>query len=112
MIDWVSLGERPIVEVMLRNGGRIQVAETHPILTDRGCVQAKDLTTAHWVAEAATIPPLGPPRFTVDEAMLLGLLLGDGSLSNTGITLTAGDEEIGDLFRQLVERLFPGATVG
>jgi exonuclease SbcC len=112
VIDWVSLGERPIVEITLRNGGRIQVAETHPILTDQGCVQAVELTPEHWVAEAATIPPLGPPRFTVDEAMLLGLLLGDGSLSNTGITLTAGDEAVGDLFRQLVERVFPGATVG
>ena len=112
VIDWMSLGERPTVEVTLRNRSRIEVAETHPILTDRGCVQAKDLTTEHWVAEAASIPPLGPPRLTVDEAMLLGLLLGDGYLSQTGITLTAGDEAIGDLFQELVERLFPGATVG
>gem|GEM_PF-673724 len=112
VVDWMSLGEKPTVEVTLRNGARVEVADTHPILTDHGCVRAKDLTTEHWVAEAAAIPPLGPPRMTSDEAMLLGLLLGDGSLSNTGITLTAGDEAIGDLFRQLVERLFPGATVG
>ena len=112
VIDWMVLGERPTVEITLRNGARVEVAETHPILTDRGCVQAKDLTREHWVAEAAVIPPLGPPPLTVDEAMLLGLLLGDGSLSTTGITLTAGDEAIGDLFRQLVERLFPGATIG
>ncbi len=108
----MALGERPTVEIALRNGARVEVAETHPILTDRGCVQAKDLTPEHWVAEAAVIPPLGPPPLTVDEAMLLGLLLGDGSLSTTGITLTAGDEAIGALFRQLVERLFPGATIG
>jgi DNA repair exonuclease SbcCD ATPase subunit/intein/homing endonuclease len=112
VIDWMALGERPTIEVTLRNGARIEVAETHPVLTDRGCIQAKDLTTEHWVAEAAVIPALGPPQMMVDEAMLLGLLLGDGSLSSTGITLTAGDEAIGDLFRQLVERLFPGATIG
>jgi DNA repair protein SbcC/Rad50 len=110
--DWMSLGSKPTVEITLRNGGRIEVADTHPILTDRGCVPAKDLTGDDWVAEAAVIPALGPPPMTVDEAMLLGLLLGDGSLSGTGVTLTAGDEAIGDLFRQLVERLFPGATVG
>src|SRR5829696_1762575 len=112
VIDWVVIGERPTVEITLRNGARVEVAETHPILTDRGCIQAKDLTQEHWVAEAAVIPPLGPPPLTVDEAMLLGLLLGDGSLSTTGVTLTAGDKAIGDLFRQLVERLFPGATIG
>ncbi|HEX2158487.1 MAG TPA: LAGLIDADG family homing endonuclease, partial [Actinomycetes bacterium] len=112
VIDWMALGSKPTVEITLRNGAGIEVADTHPVLTDRGCVQAKDLTTEHWVAEAAVIPELGPPRMTVDEAMLLGLLLGDGSLSNTGITLAAGDEAVGDLFRQLVERLFPGATVG
>src|SRR5829696_7565349 len=112
VIDWMALGERPTVEITLRNGARVEVAGTHPILTDRGCVQAKDLTREHWVAEAAVIPPLGPTPLTVDEAMLLGLLLGDGSLSTTGVTLTAGDEAIGDLFRQLVERLLPGATIG
>jgi DNA repair protein SbcC/Rad50 len=112
VIDWMALGERPTVEVTLRNRARIEVAETHPILTDRGCVQAKDLTTKHWVAEAAVIPPLGPPRMTVDEAMLLGLLLGDGYMSRGRVTLTAGDEAIGDLFQELIERLFPGATVG
>src|SRR5215217_4071215 len=112
VIDWMDLGNKPTVEITLRNGACIEVADTHPILTDQGCVPAKDLTTGHWVAEAAVVPVLGPPPMTVDEAMLLGLLLGDGSLSNTGIVLTAGDEAVGDLFRQLVERLFPGATVG
>jgi DNA repair protein SbcC/Rad50 len=112
VIDWIDVGRKPTVEVTLRNGARIEVADTHPILTDQGCVPAKDLSGDHWVAEAALIPALGPPPMTVDEAMLLGLLLGDGSLSNTGIVLTAGDEAVGDLFRQLVERLFPGATVG
>ena len=110
--DWMDLGERPTVEIRLRSGARIEVAETHPVLTDRGCVQARDLTGEHWVAEAARIPALGPPRLTVDEAMLLGLLLGDGSLSSTGVTLTAGDEAVGELFQELVERLLPGATVG
>jgi DNA repair exonuclease SbcCD ATPase subunit len=107
--DWLALGERPTVELTLRNGARIELADTHPVLTDRGCVQAKDLAADHRVAEAAVIPPLGPPRSTVDEALLLGLLLGDGSLSSTGITLTAGDEATGELFQRLVERRFPGA---
>jgi len=112
VVDWITLGEKPTVEVILRNGTRLELAETHPILTDRGCVQARDLTPAHWIAEAAIIPELGRPRLTADEAMLLGMLLGDGSLSSTGIVLTAGDEAIRLLFRELVERLFPGATVG
>ena len=110
--DWMTLGDRATVEVTLRNGARIEVAETHPILTDRGCVQARDLTTDHWVGEAAHIPQLGPPRLTVDEAMLLGLLLGDGSLSSTGIVLTAGDHAIEDLYCDVVGRLFPGASIG
>jgi DNA repair protein SbcC/Rad50 len=112
VLDWIALGDKPTVEVTLHNGARLEVAETHPLLTDRGCVQAKDLTPAHWVAEAATIPASGPPRLTTDEAMLLGMLLGDGSLASSGIVLTAGEEAVGDLFRELVERLLPGATTG
>ncbi|HEU4398722.1 MAG TPA: LAGLIDADG family homing endonuclease, partial [Actinomycetota bacterium] len=112
VVDWLVLGERATVLVTLRNGARLEVAETHPILTDQGCVQAKDLTADHWVAEAAVVPTLGPHRVTVDEALLLGLLLGDGSLSATGIVLTAGNVAVADLYRELVERLFPGATVG
>ena len=45
VVDWMVLGERPTVEITLRNGARVEVAETHPILTDRGCVQAKDLSS-------------------------------------------------------------------
>jgi DNA repair exonuclease SbcCD ATPase subunit len=111
VVDWICSGERPTVEVTLRNGTRVEVAATHPLLTDKGCVPAAELTPDHWVAQAAVVPPAGPCRLTVDEAMLLGLLLGDGSLQHTGVTLTAGTEEVAELFATVVASVIPGAEV-
>src|ERR671925_529430 len=33
--DWIALGERSTVELTLKDGSRIEVAATHPILTDK-----------------------------------------------------------------------------
>ncbi len=110
--DWMVLGERPTVEIALRNGARVEVAETHPILTDRGCVQAKDLTREHWVAEAAVIPPLGPPPLRWTRRCCLGCSWATGACRPPESPSRPGMRRSATSSARLVERLFPGATIG
>jgi DNA repair protein SbcC/Rad50 len=109
--NWHELEPRPIVRLRLSNGARFDLADTHPVLTDRGCVPANQLSPGDWVAEARSLPARGLPSITVDEAYLIGLLLGDGTL-NKGVSLSATDPSVIELFRTLVERVFPGCTIG
>ena len=109
--DWLDLGEKPVVKLRLSSGATLTTATTHPVLTDQGCIPAGELTRHHWVAEVKSLPAAGSARLSVDEAMLLGLLLGDGHLAYAGIQLSNIDPDIVDLFRGCIERLFPGARV-
>jgi len=109
--DWMALGTKPTVTITLRSGSRIRVATTHPILTDQGCVPAGELTSAHWVAEAARLPQSGPSLLAVDEAFLAGLLLGDGCLQLSSVSFTSMEGDCSKKFTELVERILPGATV-
>ncbi|MGH2540126.1 MAG: LAGLIDADG family homing endonuclease, partial [Actinomycetota bacterium] len=108
--DWMEIGERPIVRVQLKNGAALEMASTHPVLTDRGSVKAEDLLPTDWIAEAGTLPEVGPARLSVDEALIVGLLLGDGTLA-TSVSLSATESTVIDEFRRAVERTFPGCTV-
>lgn len=108
---WHDLGERELVEVELEGGVKLTTAATHPVLTDRGCVAAGELVAGEdWVAEAGRLPACVPAdRISPDEAELIGLLLGDGCLTDS-ISFTAVQPEIAERYRHLVERIFPGAT--
>jgi exonuclease SbcC len=108
--EWFDLGPRPTVALTLTSGASFEMAETHPVLTDRGCVRAQDLRPGDWVAESASLPACGPTRLSVDEALILGILLGDGCISR-GATLSATEPAVVDAYRDAVERVFPGCTV-
>lgn len=110
VVDWMSLGEKPVVKIRLADGHEILAAETHPILTDRGCVRAGDLASDDFVGRARQTPAISQSAVTTDEAHLLGLLLGDGTLT-TGMALTAKPKETVALYQRLVESIFPGATI-
>ena len=50
------------------------------------------------------------PEFSVDEALLMGLLIGDGSLTK-GMYLSAQNPEIAGLFTKIINRLWPELVV-
>jgi DNA repair exonuclease SbcCD ATPase subunit len=108
--DWHQLGERDTVEIILRDGTRLVAAGTHPVLTDSGCVRAADLTPEHWVAQARRLPESGPTKVSVDEAFLLGMLLGDGSTSTT-IQFCNTDPAVLAAFQESLERVFPHLVI-
>src|SRR5690606_11974766 len=69
--------------VRLRTGrGRvIDVAGSHPMLTQRGWVRADEVTTDDTLAEVHQAEPCGSRTVSLEEARFLGYLIGDGCLS-------------------------------
>jgi DNA repair exonuclease SbcCD ATPase subunit/intein/homing endonuclease len=110
IVDWLELGPRATVRLNLKSGASLELAKTHPVLTDQGCVQAQHLKAGVWVAEARRLPNSGPNRLSQDEATLVGLLLGDGTTTTT-VSLSAAQPAVIELFRECVERLFPGCAI-
>lgn len=108
--DWHELGDKPTVVVRLDSGVQIETATSHPILTDHGCVSAAELRPGDWVAEARELPAVAPARISTDEALILGMLLGDGCVTSS-LSLSASDPDVVVAFRDAVERVFPGCTV-
>lgn len=109
--DWLSLGSKPTVRLKFSNGTHLDCAATHPVLTDKGCVRAGDLPTKAWVAQPRHLPAGRFSLLSADEAWLLGLLVGDGSVATDSPTLTNTDPAVAAEARRIVEATFPDVTV-
>lgn len=105
-----SLGRKPTVILELENGEEIEVAETHPVLTNKGCVKAKDISDKHLVAEVHSTPGPNVGYLSDDEATLLGLLLGDGTITPGNLCFTCHNSDVLSLFKNAVQNVF-GATI-
>lgn len=79
-------GEKQIVRLSLRSGRTIEVGEEHPLFTISGWTRAGELQTGQFIASARQLPA-GTGAIDIDEAGVLGLLVGDGGTKN-GVTLT------------------------
>ena len=85
---WVNNGIKPMLRVTLQTGARIDVTENHPLLVltpeaelawrRADALEANDVLLLH-PGHAAEV---GTPRVDPDEAYLLGLLMGDGSIDS------------------------------
>lgn len=73
-------GDLPTLCVKTHNGRELILAYDHPVLTTRGWVQAKDLTTDDSVAIVHQQDE-GIDLISPEEARFLGYLVGDGSVS-------------------------------
>lgn len=81
-------GNLPCIKVITESGREIITALDHPILTTRGWVEAKDITVKDVLAvmHKANITP--STERTVDEFVIAGYLIGDGSLTGGNCSLT------------------------
>lgn len=86
-------GVLPLLEFSTARGRKIKVAHDHPMLTQRGWVQAKDVTLRDVFAEVHTVEGAGSDTISIEEARLLGYLVGDGSVSQVNTQFTNCDEE-------------------
>ncbi|MBW3620004.1 MAG: AAA family ATPase [Actinobacteria bacterium] len=110
--EWHDLGEKDTVFVTLENGARLHAATTHPVLTDEGCAPTGALKPGDWVAQARSLPEVGPSLINADEAFVLGCLLGDGTVTarqHLGFTNT--DESVIEALQDALGRIVPGVEL-
>lgn len=86
-------GELPLLEISTGRGRKIRAAGDHPFLTQRGWVNAEDLTTSDVLAETHAQESAGTQTLPHEEARLLGYLIGDGSLAGNAVRFTNQDSE-------------------
>ena len=92
-------GVLPILRIETHSGRVTHAAPSHPYLTPRGWVDARDLCVGDLLAvvnRAEDRPDAN--RESLEIARLLGYLVGDGSLAH-GAGFTNGDREVVDDFR-------------
>lgn len=83
----------PCVRVRTRTGRQIEVTAEHPFLTFGGWVEARNLQLKQRIGIARHVK-LGDG--IVDDAWLLGALVGNGSLTATYVQITTGDPLVRD----------------
>jgi intein/homing endonuclease len=94
-------GKRPVVEVRTRTGRVLVLTEKHPLLTWDGWVPAGNLRLGQQIAVAYTLP-VGLGKIPLPSAWLLGVLVGDGGLTGTGVEVTIADLGMQDQVRKEV----------
>lgn len=109
--DWLSLGVKDTVLVELADGTEMQMAKTHPVLTDQGCIRAGELTTDHHVAQAAHTPHLGDTPVSPEEAYIVGMLISAGSVTPDDVALVDADPAAVAELQHCLDIAFPGLAV-
>jgi len=108
--EWHETGVKPTVELTFANGARWETAATHPMMTPNGFKPAGELEEGDWVAEIRSLPGVKYQKLTMEEAYLLGLLTGDGTVTKQ-VLLSAISPEVIELFGLCVEAIFPGCHI-
>lgn len=86
-------GVLPLWELRTRRGRLIKVAGDHPVLTQRGWVEAQHVTTRDVLAEVHATETSGSRTCSLEEARLLGYLIGDGHVKYGGTSFTNQDPD-------------------
>ncbi len=96
----------------LRSGRKLALTEDHMLYTYGRWRSLRDLRRGDRVATIRWLPePMGPDELTEDEAVVLGLLLGDGGLSNGVPGFTSADGTILDVLKGAVQHMDPSLRV-
>jgi replicative DNA helicase len=85
---WSDNGVRDTFHVTTRLGRRITATANHPLLTWKGWKPLDELAEGDHIAVAGQVDVHGVDRLPDAEVSLLGLLLGDGSLTDTSPKFT------------------------
>ena len=92
----------------LRSGRKLGFTHDHLLYSYDGWKPLRALRAGDRVATIRWLPePPGPDELTEDEAIALGLLLGDGGLSDGVPGFTNADPAILDVLSKAVERIDP-----
>ena len=110
---WMDNGERDVVEMTLSNGLRLTGTPDHRVLTEHGWRELGSLTTAdHVGVPRRLLSPILPSGPGSDRLRILGMLLGDGSLTNAAsVSFVNGEEAVLNAFERAVAAAFPGDRI-
>lgn len=86
-------GLLPTLTVTTEGGRIIHAEHDHPFLTPRGWIKAEDLRLWENLAAVSSLEAPGPDYVTIEEARLLGYLVGDGSVTHSP-NFTNADEDV------------------
>lgn len=75
---FISQGIKPVFKVLTKKGAVIKATANHPFLTEAGWKPLETLSTGVKVATPREIPIFGNGDLTIDEALLLGLMISEG----------------------------------
>lgn len=82
-------GEKPCVRVCLRDGTELELSTDHPVLTQRGWVEAAQLRDNDFAAVAVQMPePDKTTECSDDLVKFLAYMLGDGACSQVTMSFT------------------------
>lgn len=103
-------GRKACVEVILGAGQSLRLSRDHPVLTQRGWVEAASLESADRVATAATMPPPSCYKEVSDaDVILAAYMTADGNLTRNYFRFTQMPGPVLEEFYSVVEGL--GGTV-
>lgn len=96
----------------LRSGRKLGLTADHLLYTYGQWRALRDLIRGDRIATIRWLPePEGPDELSADEAIVLGLLLGDGGLTDGVAGFTNEDETIIGVLKDAVERIDPALRV-
>ena len=87
-------GNRRVWRFTFDSGRTLEVTDEHPLLTLSGWLEAKNVEIGRYAAAANNVASLGTQRMEHGEAMLLGILVADGSLTCNQMTVTKYDPQV------------------
>jgi recombination protein RecA len=100
-------GEAEVITLGLRDGTSLKITKDHRIMTDRGWVDAGELSIGDRVARPRQFGAFGGSQpYTPDEARLIGYLIGDGYVGGkTPIVFININALLRDDVTQIVDRM-------
>ena len=91
---FVDDGMKPVFRVRTRSGREIRTTSTHPFLTPSGWRSLADIEVGSRVAVPRALPVFGSDVMPDHEVSLLGLLIGDGNLTQGSPWFTTASSEV------------------
>ncbi len=92
--DFIDNGVKPVFRVKTRLGREVVATANHPLLTFGGWKPLEDLGVGERIAVPRRVDAFGDQPIGEDAAAILGLLIGDGGLTDAAPRFTTGSEEL------------------
>jgi len=84
-------GKKQLLDIEFDDGYILRVSDTHPIFSERGCIQSSSLLVGDMCAGPRRLPVQSAVNYNAAYMVLLGLLLSEGSLTSTSLGFTASE---------------------